>query len=387
MFKCSLCNDKFTEVIRKHISCINCKKPCCLKCLKKELSNTKDEFKCIFCNEIYEYDFLEKVLGTSYFNTLLKKSGKTDDCNICAEPFTAVVRRPIYCIYCNEECCFKWFKTYITNKESILKCIFCKQIFESNFLENDFSKSFIRNLEEEILFSKEKKNLIITQRELDLEKKSNELLEIINNHKNDLDRIPISHDDGYEHSVKESLIVKLELELKNLSFNYIKKCNNTHPIDCMGFLSEDNTIDDCYLCTLCNSKSCKTCESILSLDSIKDHICDTNILENLKTIKEETKPCPSCFSKIYKSEGCLQMYCVQCFTTFDWNTGKIDTGKIHNPHYIHSFKYYNRDPLDIQCGRDLQSATASSELIFLQKNQQLTLIYRYSLIYMDKTII
>ncbi len=92
--------------------------------------------------------------------------------------------------------------------------------------------------------------------------------------------------------------------------------------------------------------------NIVSYD--KNHICDKNILENLKTLKEDTKPCPTCLSRIYKTEGCSQMYCISCFTVFDWNTGLIDTGKIHNPEYLQSFKHYNRDPLDFQCGRELE---------------------------------
>ena len=359
MANCTLCNYKFTEILRQPINCNKCNEQYCLKCLKNDLSN--NNFKCSFCDELFKDDWLETILGTSYYNTLLKKLGKLHSCNICAEPFTNVVRKRICCEYCDKVCCLKCFKTYIINKENMLKCMFCKEIFESEFLEETFSYSFVLNLEAGILFEKEKKNLIFTQMELDLEKKQNELLEIIDKHKNELDSISTYDDNGVEYSIKESLISKLELDIKNLTVNYVKKCNNTYPINCMGLLSENNLIGDYYLCSLCNSKSCKNCEDILSNDNIHNHICNTNVLESLKTIKEETKPCPSCFTKIYKSEGCLQMYCIQCFTTFDWNTGKIDTGKIHNPHYIHSFRYYKRDPLDIQCGRELTANVWNDE--------------------------
>jgi hypothetical protein len=46
------------------------------------------------------------------------------------------------------------------------------------------------------------------------------------------------------------------------------------------------------------------------------------------------------------------MWCVDCHTAFDWRTGEIDTGRIHNPHFI-EFKQktiVSREHGDIPCG-------------------------------------
>lgn len=56
--------------------------------------------------------------------------------------------------------------------------------------------------------------------------------------------------------------------------------------------------------------------------------------------------------------NCDQMYCTQCNTPFSWKTGKVETGQIHNPHYFEYMKRtgrLERNPLDIQCGREVDN--------------------------------
>ena len=57
-----------------------------------------------------------------------------------------------------------------------------------------------------------------------------------------------------------------------------------------------------------------------------------------------------------KIDGCNQMWCPECKQAFDWITGKIETGPIHNPEYILYLQQNNnhepiiRNPNDIVCG-------------------------------------
>ncbi len=62
-----------------------------------------------------------------------------------------------------------------------------------------------------------------------------------------------------------------------------------------------------------------------------DHKCSQEDIETQRYITENSKPCPRCLVPIQRASGCSQMYCINCMTVFDYNTGLEDTGLVHNP--------------------------------------------------------
>ena len=86
---------------------------------------------------------------------------------------------------------------------------------------------------------------------------------------------------------------------------------------------------------MCKTQVCPDCHEIKSdnPEEKKEHNCDPNIVESVKQIEKDSKPCPKCSSTIYKIDGCNVMFCTICHTAFCWKTGKLETGRIHNPHY------------------------------------------------------
>jgi len=102
--------------------------------------------------------------------------------------------------------------------------------------------------------------------------------------------------------------------------SFIKAC----PADsCRGFLGED------YVCGLCSTAFCSECHELLGAE----HTCNADTVASVKALAKESKPCPTCAAVISKIDGCDQMWCTQCQTTFSWRTGLKETGRIHNPHY------------------------------------------------------
>lgn len=132
---------------------------------------------------------------------------------------------------------------------------------------------------------------------------------------------------------------------KHNHYEFICQC----PVpDCRGLISKKSA-----KCLVCETKICRKCRCV-------DHgetPCDSDILVNVRAIRDETKPCPKCAVPIYKMGGCDQMWCVQCRIAFSWNTGRIETHHIHNPHairWLRENQQLARDPNDIPCGGMIQ---------------------------------
>lgn len=84
---------------------------------------------------------------------------------------------------------------------------------------------------------------------------------------------------------------------------------------------------------------CSKCDE--EINENNNHVCDKNIVENIRYIKNTTKKCPNCNINICKiNNTCDQMYCVFCHTTWSWITNKIlsDTNETHNPHYFNKLQ-------------------------------------------------
>lgn len=303
----------------------------------------------------------------------------SNDCNVCCEKFNKSNHKLVLCT-CDYYVCTSCSENYLLNSSQDIHCMNCKKAWNNEFLHKYFTKKFInndlKNYRENILYEREKSLLPATQIYVEKQKKINDYTNKIkllrkdkNSKQNDIHILKLDINNNIEHSKFIIIREKLRNELKELIIidndinHYICLCNhikyNNKEIDerrqfikacpineCRGFLSTK------WNCGLCDCKVCKECHEVINND---EHTCIPENVETAKLISKDSKNCPNCSSLIFKIEGCSQMFCTICFTPFNWNTLKIESGPIHNPHYYELQRQNNggiipRTIGDIQCG-------------------------------------
>jgi len=242
-------------------------------------------------------------------------------CNICIDDKD--VNDFVKCNKCNFESCSECTKKYIFNKHDLASCMNCSEYFDITFMVSTFGKSFVwgsskktyKKHMEDVFFDQQKSMIPATKIKMQ----------------------DIEYSKKLEAEIKEAtkkledLKFKLRILKDELSGNPKKEIEESSGIlcpcpesSCKGYISSRTK-----KCKTCNIEICNLCEETKK-ENI-DHVCKEDIIESIK----KTKKCPNCFTRIQKSEGCHQMYCILCDTFFDWTTGKktTDLRFTHNPEH------------------------------------------------------
>lgn len=162
-------------------------------------------------------------------------------------------------------------------------------------------------------------------------------------------------------------------DTKSETRTVLKACITT---GCAGFLKED------FSCGLCLVQVCKGCHEVKAMN----HECNADTVATIKALKAEAKGCPKCATLISKIDGCDQMWCTQCHTTFSWRTGQIEVGHTHNPHYYQWARAHGglpRNPGDQACGGFPRLSDVLN--VVQEVNEQITYIHRL-FIHVEETI-
>jgi hypothetical protein len=333
-------------------------------------------------------------------NKTMEAVTQSVSCAICIEPFNKTIRKRITCENCEIDICAKCIKRYLYENLQQPCCMQCRTQYSTHFLDTNFSKKFrketLQKIRDVVLVEREKQFLPQLMHRADSYIKysviKKEIASLWSQHykmtteKNHLKQemynvITASHyDEQKVQEVKHGIvmleadIVQLYEDIKKLQVEEIKYSNAYRhgvPLDvesvvpcitanCNGYLDNE------YHCRLCCVDVCKVCHKVLT----ENHECLAEDIETVKAIKNDTHPCPNCQTRIYKIDGCDQIFCTQCHTAFSWETGRIETGRIHNPHYFQWIRTRNlqvpREAGDVPCGGFPHFRIIEKKLIELQ---------------------
>jgi len=325
------------------------------------------------------------------------------NCDVCCEKFNKINHKKVECPFCDLQSCRACSQRYLLSIADDPHCMGCKNMWNREFVDS-FCTKYFRNTElrrhrENILFEREKTLMPGTQPEVErilsmrklqvvIGQQRSKLIELHQTHKIYLpitiDR-PIPQDildlrEQMEETYRELERLRRggDLVVGQEPKKFIRKCPTE---ECKGFMNED------WFCGMCDKYFCEKCNEKIT----EDHKCDPEAVKTMELINKDTKPCPKCGTMIHKLSGCPQMWCPECHTAFDWRTGHVETGRIHNPHYM-EFKrgrISGREHADIPCGgiptfRELREINASDDIMrfaTILYHLDRDLIYRYGDLY------
>ena len=257
----------------------------------------------------------------------------SEACQICCE----ASKTWVHCNFCQYDACRGCVQKFLVHDASDPHCMNCNHGWNREFLAGSLTKEFLNGAfkqhREQILFEREKCLLPEAQAELARRRDIQRCVDEVSTARKkilDLEREIIRvQEKAQQLKAQKGTPVRRE---------FIRKC----PFEgCRGFLSTQ------WKCDVCENQMCSRCNECVA----EGHECDPDAVETMKLLKKDTKPCVKCGCMIFKISGCAQMWCPECHTAFDWNTGAIET-KIHNPHY-YEFKRkegtLEREPGDVPC--------------------------------------
>ena len=301
-----------------------------------------------------------------------------ENCDVCCEKLNKINHKEVKCPFCDLTSCRSCSQRYILESFEDPHCMGCKTRWNREFVDS-FCTKYFRNTElrrhrEIVLFEREKALMPDTQPEVERIIQMRRIQNIIRQQKEKLielhNRFKIFEIDGPIPIEIRVLYRDMENTYRHLEQlrnggtfvdseprHFVRQC----PIEeCKGFLNEN------WYCGLCECNYCKECNELLT----PDHECNPETVKTMELLNKDSKSCPKCGTVIHKTSGCAQMWCISCHTAFNWRTGEIETGRIHNPHFIEFKKktMISREHGDIPCGgvpsfRELREMGATNEIL------------------------
>lgn len=384
---CPICCDLYTVKIRRMIECRACPYRACRVCLEKTILQSASPAECPSCRTLHTDDFMATKFSTT-FNKEYREFRKKVLCeqqfsyipalqeqirvNKLAKaeliPFYTAMRDEYVCkllnynrktniymdldmhgyklvsktaqLYYTEK---KYYDSVIDGCESIIKLLTSNELLNVNdYVTFDEVVERVHKITGSAR-TVNRRNRQAVNRQIANQQDDENLIDTSSDEDNDLGNelraIEVNVDNENVNTEASNSAGEVKTKPKD-KVNINCKC----PVDnCMGFVVR-------WVCGICNSKICSKCREVKLENCVvksEDHICKPEVIASVKLMQKDSKPCPKCFSLIFRSSGCNQMWCIVCKTGFDWRTGKIyeNLTGFHNPEYrlqmaqINNFTY------------------------------------------------
>ena len=301
--------------------------------------------------------------------TTKSKPPAAEECIVCCEPSNKTKHLLIECehVACKYNACRECVRSYLLISASDPHCMECKTNWSPRFmliLNKNWLSDIYRPHREKLLCDIELSKITETMPAAERYKSWQAQQQICEEiraewiaHKAQTEKLLDKYNAATRlaHNIKSG---KEEEKVEKKEF--FMSCP---AVNCNGMLSTQ------YKCGICDIFACKECNECIGMNKTAEHTCDPNNVASAQAIKKETKQCPGCHNRIYRVEGCSQMWCTGCHTAFDWNTGKkVVSGRLHNPHWLEYQRGLNggtapRAPGDVPCGGICSRSAVNQQIV------------------------
>lgn len=263
------------------------------------------------------------------------------ECPVC----TGALLKPVSCAACQYAACQACARRYVL-MQTDPSCMSCRAAWDRDVLVSHFGAPFVngeyKTHREAVLFDRERALLPETQERLPQYREAALLAEALTDQKREVrellrraaelkatirrnaDRVDTLKRTRYAVPAAAAARItpaKRPAEPAEPPKKVLRACPCD---DCRGFVYDD------HVCGACGSQLCRKCHEPLR----EGHECAPDDVASAEAIMRDSKPCPSCAAVTYRISGCTQMWCIACKTPWNWRTGEIERGPVHNPEYF-----------------------------------------------------
>jgi len=329
---CGVCTSQYTEKARKQIQCNYCNEVACRQCYTTYLL-TKTNPQCMFCNAIWDKDRLYTLFGKTFTIQIEK--------NMVENIFQLEKSLIPYSLAKIEK--ENRLKKYRLLSKEVERLTFDIENNNNRILELELStkvhQCIIGEIKEHDEIDRVKERVATLGRlPREVSQSDKRLFDYCKfvkvtkmgskNHQKIISSLSFEiYKEKRSVTEKQKMLEEKFAVLDEFSDIQAETEVLSMPcgvVSCKGFCNKQNS------CLICGETTCSECREIVK----QGHVCDKDLVKTIKLLEKQSKACPSCKVRISKIDGCNQMFCTNCNTAFNWETGQIENGRIHNPHYF-----------------------------------------------------